>query len=102
MDENINLEGLEKAVGYFNNIYATNFQDIVNGFALLTDHARMLSAASDSLVVDSHRVQIMMQVYLSAWRTLQFGKFSRSFLFDVLLCRLVMREVMLPFQSRIY
>jgi hypothetical protein len=59
------LDSLEKAIGYFNNVYSKHFSTICNGIALLTDHAKALTAASDALVVDCNRVQIMMQVRIS-------------------------------------
>lgn len=62
LDENINLETLEKAIAYMTNVYSTHFSTICNGITLLTDQAKVLSVASDGLLVDCHRINLMMQV----------------------------------------
>lgn len=63
LDENVQLEALEKVVTYFNSIYAVQFSSVTNGVALLTDHAKILLAACCGLNALSTRVQSMMQVF---------------------------------------
>jgi hypothetical protein len=45
LDENVQLDALEKVVNYFNSIYAVQFSSVVNGAALLTDHGKVLLAS---------------------------------------------------------
>ena len=61
LDENVQLEALEKIVTYFSSIYAVQFSSVFNGVTLLTDQSKVLLAASDGLIVLSNRVQSMMQ-----------------------------------------
>lgn len=65
LDENVQLDALEKVVVYFNSIYAVQFSAVVNGAALLTDHAKILLAACCGLATLSDRVQSMLQVNLT-------------------------------------
>lgn len=62
LDENVQLEPIEKVVTYFNSIYAVQFSSVTNGVALLTDHAKILLAACSGLTALGNRVQSMMQV----------------------------------------
>ena len=62
LDENVQLEALEKVVTYFNSIYAVQFSSTVNGVALLTDHSKVLLATCGGLMALGNRVQSMMQV----------------------------------------
>lgn len=62
LDENIQLDALEKILTNFNNIYTAHFSSLSHGVSLLTDHSKVLLAASDGLTVLSYRVQHMMQV----------------------------------------
>lgn len=64
LDENVQLEALEKVVTYFNSIYAVQFSSFTNGVALLTDHAKVLLASCCGLTALGSRVQSMMQVLL--------------------------------------
>lgn len=61
LDENVQLEALEKVVTYFNSIYAVQFSSFTNGVALLTDHAKVLLASCCGLTALGSRVQSMMQ-----------------------------------------
>jgi len=61
LDENIQLDPLEKIMTYFNSIYTAHFSSLCHGVSLLTDHSKVLLAVSDGLTVLSHRVQHMMQ-----------------------------------------
>jgi len=62
LDENIQLDTLEKILAYFNTIHTVHFSFQSHGVSLLTDHSKALLAASDGLTVLSQRVQHMMQV----------------------------------------
>jgi len=62
LDENVQLEALEKVATYFHSIYAVQFSGIHNGVALLTDQAKVLLAAADGLNLLSNRINSVMQV----------------------------------------
>ena len=61
LDENVQLEALEKIVNYFSSIYAVQFSSVFNGVTLLTDQSKVLMAAADGLTILSNRIQSMMQ-----------------------------------------
>lgn len=67
LDENVQLEALEKCVNYFACVYASHFRDTCNGVWLLTDQAKALLSAADGLILLSNRVHSMMQVRYSEW-----------------------------------
>jgi dynactin 1 len=64
LDENVQLDALEKVVNYFNSIYAVQFSSVINGVHLLTDHSKVLLASFCGLTALGTRVQAMMQVRL--------------------------------------
>lgn len=68
LDENVQLEALEKSVNYFSCIYASQFKETVNGVWLLTDQAKALLSAADGLILLSNRVHSIMQVLFSYYR----------------------------------
>jgi dynactin 1 len=45
LDENVQLDALEKVVNYLNSIYAVQFSSVVNGATLLTNHDKVLLAS---------------------------------------------------------
>jgi dynactin 1 len=51
LDENVQLDALEKVVNYFNSIYAVQFSSVINGVHLLTDHSKVLLASCCGLTM---------------------------------------------------
>lgn len=63
LDETTNLEGVEKAVAYFEHLHSVHLiQENVDHTILMSDHVKMTSSASELLGLEIKKLKVFMQV----------------------------------------